>query len=67
MMHAHTAHQGHRYRLGDIDVLAMQSGHVVTVREIDHGEAYPLGPAITVKASWLQPLPMVYFKNEVPR
>lgn len=67
MMHAHTARQGHRYRLGDIDVLAMQSGHVVTVREINQAEPWPLGEIITVKASWLQPLPMVYFKNEVPK
>lgn len=66
-LHAATAKQGHRYRLGDKDVLAMQSGLVVTVREIDQAQAYPLGGELTVKASWLTPLPMVYFGNEVPK
>ena len=66
MMHAHTAKQGHRYRLGDRSVLAMESGIVVIVREIDHKEPYPLGKEITVKASWLQPEPMVYHGGEVP-
>jgi hypothetical protein len=66
MIHAHTAQQGHRYELGAKQVLAMQSGVVVEVREIDQSEAYPLGGPITVKASWLKPMPMVYFKGEVP-
>jgi hypothetical protein len=44
----------------------MQSGVVVQVREIDQSEAYPLGAAITVKASWLKPEKMVYFHNETP-
>jgi len=64
--HAYTADQGHRYALGDREVLAMQSGHVVIVRPIDLEEPYPLGPGITVKASWLQPLPMRYFHGEIP-
>jgi len=63
--HAQTAHQGHKYGLGDKKVLAMQSGYVVQVREIVD-EAYPLGPAITVKASWLTPEPMKYFHNTTP-
>ncbi len=63
MIHAATAHQGHRYKLGDKNVIAMESGIVVTVREIVD-EAYPLGPTITVKASWLQPQPMVYFHGQ---
>lgn len=62
-----TAQQGHRYQFDGKDVLAMQSGVVVQVREIDQTEAYPLGKAITVKASWLTPLPMKYFHNEVPQ
>lgn len=66
MTHAHTAAQGHRYALGDRDVLAMQSGHVVIVRPINPAEPYPLGAPITVKASGLQPLPMVYFGGQVP-
>lgn len=64
--HAYTADQGHRYALGDREVLAMQSGHVITVRPIDLDEPYPLGAPITVKASWLKPLPMVYFGGEIP-
>ncbi len=64
--HAKTAQQGHRYSLGDKQVIAMESGHVVSVRPIDHSEPYPLGAAITVKASWLCPLPMVYYGGEVP-
>ena len=64
--HAHHATQGHRYRLGDREVLAMQSGIVVSVREIDKSEPYPLGKPITVKASWLQPVAMAYFHGEIP-
>lgn len=64
--HAAKAKQGHRYRLGDRSVLAMESGIVVIVREIDHKEPYPLGKEITVKASWLQPEPMSYFHGEIP-
>jgi len=67
MMHAAIAKQGHRYRLGERSVLAMQSGHVVQVRPIQVDEAYPLGPSITVKASWLQPEPMKYFHGETPK
>jgi hypothetical protein len=66
MNHTQTAQQGHRYTLGDRSVIAMQSGVVVQVREIDQSEAYPLGAAITVKASWLKPERMVYFHGEVP-
>jgi hypothetical protein len=64
--HAATATQGHRYMLGNRHVIAMQSGHVVTVRPIED-EAYPLGKEVTVKASWLQPAPMVYFHGEIPK
>lgn len=64
--HAAIAKQGHRYRLGDKDVLAMQTGLVVIVRPIDMSEPYPLGPPITVKASWLTPVGMVAFNGEVP-
>ena len=64
--HAHHATQGHRYRLGDREVLSMESGLVVAVREIDHTEPYPLSKPIIVKASWLQPLPMAYFHGQVP-
>lgn len=65
MTHAATAHQGHRYKLGHKSVIAMQSGIVVQVRELDLAEPYPLGAPITVKASWLQPEPMKYFHGQV--
>lgn len=64
--HTHSAQQGHRYSLGNRDVIAMQSGVVVEVRELNKAEAYPLGKSITVKASWLVPQPMRYFHGEVP-
>lgn len=66
MKHAHEAKQGHRYRLGEKSVLAMQTGYVVEVREIDMAEVYPLVRPKTVKASWLQPEPMVYHGGEIP-
>jgi hypothetical protein len=65
MTHAAFASQGHRYRLGDKSVIAMQSGLVVQVRELNLSEPYPLGAPITVKASWLQPEPMKYFHGQV--
>lgn len=64
--HAAYARQGHRYAMGDRHVLAMQSGPVITVRPINPAEPYPLGESITVKASWLVAMPMVYFGNEIP-
>lgn len=65
--HAHHAQQGHRYRLGDRSVIAIQSGLVVQVRPIHPDEPYPLGLPITVKASWLSPEPMAYFHGETPK
>lgn len=66
MNHAATAQQGHKYRMGDRTVIAMQSGVVVVVRVVEESEPYPLGMPITVKASWLAPLPMKYYGGEVP-
>lgn len=66
MMHACCAQQGHKYQLGDRQVISMETGVVVIVRPIDYSEPYPLGGQITVKASWLKPLPMAYFGGEVP-
>lgn len=63
--HAHTAHQGHRYTYGTKSVLAMQSGYVIEVREIDPKEPW-LGQPMTVKASWLTPEPMKYFSGQIP-
>jgi len=64
--HAAIARQGHKYKYGEHEVIAMSTGVVVEVRPIDFGEAYPLGWPITVKASWLTPLPMKYFGGSVP-
>lgn len=64
--HAAYARQGHRYAMGDRQVIAMQSGTVVIVRPINMDEPYPLGEQITVNASCLQPLAMKYFHGEVP-
>ena len=51
---------------GDKPVLAMQSGVVIEVREIDMREPYPLVRPMVVKASWLKPAPMKYFHGQVP-
>lgn len=64
MIHCQTAKQGHVYRLGEQGVISMENGIVVRVRELNRAEAYPLGKEMTVKASWLQPLPMVYFHGQ---
>ena len=65
--HAATARQGHKYQLGDKQVLAMESGEgCVFVREIDHKEAYPLMKPEYVPVSWLVALPMKYFGGKVP-
>ena len=65
MIHAHKAKEGHKYLLGNKEVLAVQSGIVVHVREITNDYSCPLGPAITAKASWLKPLPMKYYNGEI--
>ena len=67
MIHAAKAKQGCKYLFGDKEVISMESGVVVRVRPIDHSEPYPLGRDITVKASWLQPLPMKYHGGDVPQ
>jgi hypothetical protein len=64
--HAAIVHQGHRYRYGTQDVIALQSGPVVQVIEIDPSNPCGMGRKHTVKASWLSPAPMRYFMNEVP-
>jgi hypothetical protein len=65
--HAARAQQGHTYKLGDRKVIAMESGPVVMVRELDYNEAYPIGKQILVKASWLVPVEMRYYHGEVPK
>jgi hypothetical protein len=64
--HITTAKQGHAYRLGDKEVISMENGVVVRVRELNRNDPYPLGKELTVKASWLTAMPMRYFHNETP-
>lgn len=66
MIHVATARQGHKYQFDDKQVLCLKNGHVVRVRELVPGEGWNLGKEWTVKASWLQPLPMQYFHGETP-
>lgn len=58
-----TAKQGHRYRHGEADVLALESGRVVRVAELVPGQPW-LGRPFTARAERLQPLPMRYFHGE---
>lgn len=64
------ATQGHRYHWHGLNVLAMESGESVRVREI---QSLPagfdwLGPAHdAVSADGLIPQPMSYFWGDVPR
>lgn len=65
--HAAKAQQGHIYKFGEKRVMVIETtGHSALVRELDAGDVCPLGDRHTVKASWLTPLPMVYFHGEVP-
>jgi hypothetical protein len=62
------AKQGHRYRVGAVEVLAMESGPSVRVRPIvatDYGTT-ELGPALNVPAQFLTAQPMRYFHGVVP-
>lgn len=60
------AQQGHLYQYAGERVLAMESGAVVRVRQVEEGGPW-LGEAQSVSATWLQPLPMRYFHGQVPR
>jgi hypothetical protein len=63
------AQQGHRYRLyWGGDVLAMESGELVNVREIvKTPEGESLMPPMRVCTVWLEPLPMSYFHGDLPK
>jgi len=61
------AKQGHTYLLSGIKVLAIESGEVVRVCEIDDTKQWPLLDAITANASDLVPLPMTYFHGDTPK
>jgi hypothetical protein len=62
--HTANAKQGSLYRLGDQEVISMETGYIVRVRELNRTDPYPLGKELTVKASWLIPLPMNYFHGQ---
>lgn len=62
-----TAQQGHLYQHGQMRVIAMSAGAIVTCREVLGNQPPWLGPAYQASAAWLQPLPMKYFRGEVPR
>lgn len=61
------AQQGHRYVInnlcGAVYVIAMESGKTIRVRPIMETEHWgiDLGPAFTISANMLEPLPMRYF------
>lgn len=56
--------QGHRYKLDGVDVLAMESGHDVTVADIG-------GQWLTnhrrASAEHMTPQPMAYFHGQIPQ
>lgn len=60
------AQQGHLYQHGGSRVIAMESGRSVRVRSLDDSAPLGIGPAYSVRAEWLTPLPMRYFRGEVP-
>lgn len=57
--------QGHRYSMGGVDVIALESGPVVRVGILSRGEPWFVGRD-SVSAERLKPLPMAYFHGEVP-
>lgn len=61
------AKQGHTYMLNGVKVLAIESGDVVKVCEIDEQKQWPLLEAATVNSDQLTPLPMTYFHGDTPK
>lgn len=62
-----TAQQGHRYRLGPVDVMALSSGLRPRVAAIYSGKFWPLGEPFEANAADLKPQPMAYFHGELPK
>ncbi len=60
------AKQGHRYDLLGQQVIALESGRCVEVAHIDHDQPWPLTNKKFVHCSQLKPLPMRYYKGQVP-
>lgn len=59
------ATQVHRYRHGDVDVLALENGSTVLVAVLEPGNPW-LGRRYQAHADDLEPLPMAYFHGETP-
>tara|TARA_R110000868_G_scaffold160430_2_gene390057 strand:- start:17683 stop:17883 length:201 start_codon:yes stop_codon:yes gene_type:complete len=62
-----TTKQGHLYFHGDAKVIALESGASPEVRQIDPDAPLCMGHKYKVRAEWLTPAPMKYFRGEVPR
>lgn len=60
------ARQGHKYSFFGVEVLAMESGERVKVREVQT-DALWLGASMVAHADHLKPMPMKYFHGEVPQ
>lgn len=58
--------QGHKYSLGLLTVLALESGdQAIRVAVIDDDQPWPLHKSEWTHARLLKPLPMRYFFGEV--
>ena len=60
------AKQGHKYELDGVEVLALSSGPRPRVAAIVRDRLWPLDDAVEVDAAELVPLPMAYYRGEVP-
>lgn len=60
------AQQGHRYHWGTADVIALETGPVVDVREIAANQPLGIGRKSRARAEWLTPAPMKYFHGQIP-
>ena len=60
------AKQGHKYALDGVEVLALTSGPRPRVAAIVRDRLWPLDDAVEVDAAELVPLPMAYYRGEVP-
>lgn len=58
--------QGHLYFHGEAKVIALESGSSPEVRQINEDAPLCMGHKYKVRAEWLTPAPMKYFRGEVP-
>lgn len=61
-----TAEQGHIYSHGKARVVALESGEIIKVRELDPDGPLGFGQAYMVNAKFLEPLGMKYFGGQIP-